>query len=192
MCLLYHCRPLWAFEWFIFKEHIGGFCFLVENAECWRIVNFFHSQLYMKVFPSRTPSKLIWVVWDPAKDTQIRRKIGVWRSTLWGRRWKYKSGSVFILGDCVYFIDFYFFPTCFCAQVCCVYLQRGERLRNWSHNLWHPFAFDETSILRDIRCFGPFFFRSGLQFETISQCYQGDSLLNNLTYMSSYKSVFLL
>lgn len=109
MCFLYHCRPLWAFEWFILKEHIGGFCFLVENAECWRMVNFFYSQLYMKVFPSRTPSKLIWVVWDPAKDTQISRKIGVWRSTLWGRRWKYKGGSVFVfLGDCVYFIDFYF------------------------------------------------------------------------------------
>lgn len=78
---------------------------------CWKrwMVNFFHSQLYMKVFPSRTPSKLIWVVWDPAKDTQISRKIGVWRSTLWGRRWKYKGGSVFVfLGDCVYFIDFYF------------------------------------------------------------------------------------
>lgn len=81
---------------------------LLSRWKRW-MVNFFHSQLYMKVFPSRTPSKLIWVVWDPAKDTQISRKIGVWRSTLWGRRWKYKGGSVFVfLGDCVYFIDFYF------------------------------------------------------------------------------------
>lgn len=144
----------------------------------------------MKVFPSRTPSKLIWVVWDPAKDTQISRKIGVWRSTLWGRRWKYKGGSVFVLGDCVYFIDFYFSQLVSVLR-CAVCTCREEK--GWETEvIIFDTRFDETSILRDIRRFGPFFSQSGLQFETISQCYQGDNLLNNLTWVPISQSNFFL
>lgn len=159
------------------------------NVEGW-LISSIHNYIYiyMKVFPSRTPSKLIWVVWDPAKDTQISRKIGVLEINTVGETVEIQRRErVRVPWRLCILHWFLFFPTCFCAQVCCVYLQRGERLRNWSHNLWHPFDFDET-ILRDIRCFGPFFLQSGLQFETISQCYQRDNLLNNLTYMSSYKS----
>lgn len=134
MCFLYHCRPLWAFEWFILKEHIGGFCFLVENAECWRMVNFFHSQLYMKVFPSRTPSKLIWVVWDPAKDTQISRKIGVWRSTLCGGDGgNTKAGACSCSLEIVYTSLIFIFPNLFlCSGVLCVLAERrkAEKLKS--------------------------------------------------------------